>query len=98
MARQNYGVKLRYIVDSPSIRRLTRKNGLSRSWHWRVSSGKKETRWGRRGSLVRPSLPLYMVHCALIDSVLRVRYLTPAVLISYNTLLQFYNDSFANNP
>jgi len=40
---------------------------------------------------------IYMVHCALIDSVLHVRYLAPAVLISYNTLLQFYNDSFANN-
>jgi len=77
MARQNYGVKLRYIVDGLSIRRLTRKNGLSRSWHWCVSSGRKETRWGRRGSFVRPSLPLYMVHCALTDSVLRDTLLRP---------------------
>lgn len=49
-----------------------------------------------RGSLVRPSLPLYTVHRALIDSALRVRYLAPAVLISHNTPPQFYNDTPAN--
>jgi len=98
VARQNYGVKLRYIaVDGLSIRRPTRKDGLSWSWHWCVSSGRKETHWGRKGSLVRLSLPLYIVHRALIDSVLHPILCSDRFNLMHNISLQFYNDDSANN-